>query len=169
MLHIRRAVGFMGVVGCANALWRLLMHGATQDDRLAHGDGRETTTTPAGVNTSAGVSKSGSAHLTPALDAAMFRSAMGWHECVAVTVTMMPDCRNTPTQKSWGARLALPSEVRCSSLDERPLPLTRQPPGTSRPPEPWAPSTEQQAAFVERFTSEESVFTDDGISLKKRV
>ena len=112
MLHIRRAVGFMGVVGCANALWRLLMHGATQDGRLPHGDGRETTTTSAGVNTSAGVSKSSSVHLTPALDAAMFRSTMGWHECVAVTVNMMPDCRNTPTQKLWGTRLALPSEVR---------------------------------------------------------
>ena len=49
---------------------------------------------------------------------------------------------------------------------ERPLPLTRQPPGTSRPPEPWSPSAEQQAAFVERFTTEESVFTDEGIRLK---
>ena len=144
MLHTRRAVGFMGFVGCANTLWRLLMHGATQDDRLSHGDGREGTTTSAGVNTSAGVSKSGSVHLTPALDAAMFRSAMGWHECVAVTVKMMPDCRNTPTQKFWGTRLAMPSEVRCSSLYERPLPLTRQPPGTSRPPEPWSPSAELQ-------------------------
>ena len=96
----------------------------------------------------------------------MFRSAMGWHECVAVTVKMMPDCRNTPTQKFWGTRLALPLEVRCSSLHERPLPLTRQPPGTSRPPEPWSPSTKQHAAFVEWFTSEESVFTDEGISLE---
>jgi len=77
MLHIRRAVGFMGVVGYANALWRLLMHGATHDDRLTHGGGREATTTSAGVNTSAGVSKSGSVPLTPALDAAMFRSATG--------------------------------------------------------------------------------------------
>ena len=118
------------------------------------------------MDTSAGVSRSGSVHLTPALDAAMFRSAMGWHECVAVTVSMMPDCRNTPTQKLWGTRLALPSEVRCSMLYERPLPLTRQPPSTSRPPEPWSPSAEQQAAFVERFTSEESVFTDEGIILK---
>ena len=50
MLHIRRAVGFMGVVGCANALWRLLMHGATHDDRITHGNGREATTTSAGVN-----------------------------------------------------------------------------------------------------------------------
>ena len=34
MLHVRRAVGFMGVVGCANALWRLLTHGAIHEDRL---------------------------------------------------------------------------------------------------------------------------------------
>ena len=95
MLHIRRAIGFMGVVGCANALWRLLMHGATQDDRLRREDGHEEATSSAGVGTSAGVSKSGSVHLTSALDAAMFRSAMGWHECVAVTVKMMPDGRNT--------------------------------------------------------------------------
>ena len=40
------------------------------------------------------------------------------------------------------------------------------PPGTLKPPEPWSPSAEQQAAFVERFTSEESVFTDEGISQK---
>ena len=166
MLHVRRAVGFMGMIGCANALWRTLTHGAAHDDRITSGDGRNASISSAGVNTAAGVSKSGSVHLTPKLDAAMFGSAMGWHECIAVTVSMMPDCRNTPTQKLWGTRLALPSEVRCSSLHERPLPLTRQPPGTSRPPEPWAPSTEQQAAFVERFKTEESVFTDEGISMK---
>ena len=124
------------------------------------------TTVRRGVNTSAGVSKSGSVHLTLALDAEMFSSAMGWHECVAVTVKMMPDCRNTPTHFLGGTRLAMPSEVWCSSLYERPLPLTRQPPGTSRPPEPWSPPTEQQAAFMEQFTSEEPVFAGDGIGLK---
>ena len=133
MLHVRRSIGFMGVVGCANALWRLLTHGAAHEDRLTQSDDREGSTSSAGVNTSAGISKSGSVHLTPALDAAMFGSAMGWHECIAVTVSMMPDCRNTPTQKLWGTRLALPSEVWCSSLHERPLPLTKESGGRSAP------------------------------------
>ena len=124
MLHTRQAIGFMGDVGCANALWKLLVQGATQDGRLTQENGREATATSEGVDTAAGISKSGSVHLTPALDAEMFGSGMGRHECVAVTVSMMPDCRNTPTQKLWGTRLALPSEVRCSALHERPLPLT---------------------------------------------
>ena len=77
MLHTRRAIGFMGVVDCANALWKLLMQGATQDERLTQENGREATATSAGVDTAAGISKSGSVHLTPALDAKMFGSGMG--------------------------------------------------------------------------------------------
>ena len=41
MLHVRRAIGFMGIVGCANAIWRLLTHGAAQEDRLTQSDDRE--------------------------------------------------------------------------------------------------------------------------------
>ena len=121
MLVMRRAVGFMGDVGCATALWKLLMHGVKADDAMATDEQR---TEP---GKSAGVSKSGSVHLSRALDDAMHRDSLSWTECVSVNVFGMPDIRNKPTQKSWGTRLVLPSEVVYSERHERPLPRTRQP------------------------------------------
>ena len=87
---------------------------------------------------------------------------MKFTECAAITMEWRPEVRNTATQKRWGTRLALPSEVVSAELHERPLPSFRVPPATSCPRPPKAPSDEEQEAFKARFPDERAVWTSTG-------
>ena len=108
------------------------------------------------------MSRSGSLFLSVALDLAMVGGGMRFTECVAITKDWRPEVRNTATQKHWGARLVLPSEVVNAKLHERPLPSFRVPPTTSCPRPPKAPSEEEQEAPKARFPDERSVWTSAG-------
>ena len=86
------------------------------------------------------MSKSGSVFLSVELDRAMVGGQLRFTECIEITQDWMPAIRNTATQKRWGARLALPAEVSCKELYERPLPVMRVPPATTCPPPPPEPT-----------------------------
>ena len=156
VLQMRR-IGWMGLEPTACAAWRFLARGPYSQDLPWRGQGE-----------AAGMSKSGSVFLSVELDKAMVGGHLKFTECIEVTHDWMPSIRNTATQKRWGARLALPAEVRCKELYERPLPVLRTPPATTCPPPPPAPTPEQQEAFRARFPDERSVWTADGWRMLKK-
>ena len=96
------------------------------------------------------------------------RADLRFTECMEITQDWMPSIRNTVTQKRWGARLALPAEVSCRELFERPLPVLRTQPTTTCPPPPPGPTPEQQEAFRARFPDERSVWTAGGWRLLQK-
>ena len=108
------------------------------------------------------MSRSGSLFLPAALDLMMVGGSMKFTGRVAITKEWRPEVRNTATQKRWGTRLALPSEVVSAELHERPLPSFRVPPATSCPRPPTTPSDEEQEAFKARFPDERAVWTSTG-------
>ena len=108
------------------------------------------------------MSISGSLFLSAALDLAMVGGSLKVTECVAITKEWRPGVRNIATQKRWGTRLALPSEVVSAELHERPLPSFRMPPATSCPRPPTMPSAEEQEVCKARFLDEHAVWTPAG-------
>ena len=151
ILQMRR-VGWLGEERIAVASWHVIVRNGT----------RSTVTALEGQGEAAGMSRSGSVFLSAALDLAMVGGDMKFTKCVAITKDWRPEIRNTATQKRWGTRLALPSEVIDAELHERPLPSFRVPPATSCPRPPVAPSEEEQEAFQARFPDERAVWTPAG-------
>ena len=150
VLQMRR-IGWMGLEPTACAAFKFLAQGPYGQDLPWKGQGE-----------AAGMSKSGSVFLSEELDRSMVGGHLRFTECMEITRDWMPAIRNTATQKRWGARLALPAEVSCKELYERPLPVLRIPPATTCPPPPTGPTPEQQEAFRARFPDERSVWTADG-------
>ena len=150
VLQMRR-IGWMGLEPTACAAFKFLARGPYGQDLPWKGQGE-----------AAGMSKSGSVFLSEELDRSMVGGHLRFTECMEITRDWMPAIRNTATQKRWGARLALPAEVSCKELYERPLPVLRIPPATTCPPPPTGPTPEQQEAFRARFPDERSVWTADG-------
>ena len=99
-----------------------------------------------GPGPAAGVSHSSSMFLTAGLDAQMC-GTFGVTQCVHMDEERVPVVRRTHSQRMWGAVMGAVTEVRRGELALRRLPELQVPPVTRRPPEPHAPTAEEQAAF----------------------